>query len=424
MRRHVVLQRRAQGSGRDRLPGRRLQRRSADGKELANLLFDALPRVRRTSAKQGTLQPQSGEEQEQGAAGAGDGNAREGSRHGSTIVTINRPVSLRSSVKPVLKRGCLVAAANWPVTLVQSTADSLFKLLIAIPLVGGVFLVALAVGAEPISLFTLTWRELAATIIGSLVSHPAMLLMFLLSLTTVGIGGSLFVFLIKGGTIGVLVAGDAAAGAIEQPPLHFDTVARASRFSIELFTDRAQKLFPAYARLGFALMLVYLASGLLYLVAVFATRASWAVTALLTIGFVAWITIVNVVYLLVQIIIAADDCGVRAAARRTAAFVRHERYIVGGVFLVILAMVIVATGASVLAAASLNVIMFVPFVGPALGLASLPLQLLAWMLREIVFEYIGLASVVAYLKLYRDFAARLEPARANVGAHSLVTNSQ
>ena len=44
------------------------------------------------------------------------------------------PVSVRSTLKPILTRGCLVAAANWQVTLVQATADSLFKLLLAVPL--------------------------------------------------------------------------------------------------------------------------------------------------------------------------------------------------------------------------------------------------------------------------------------------------
>jgi len=320
-----------------------------------------------------------------------------------------------------------VAAANWPVTLVQSTADSLFKLLLAVPLVGGVFLVALVLGAEPGSLFALTWTEFITTTIGSLLSHPGVLAMFLLSLGTVMVGGSLFVFLVKAGTLGILVAGDAAAGPIEEPPLQFETVARAARFSIELFVERAQSLFRRYAKLGFALMVVYLASGLAYLIVAWTGRFignSWLLTALLTVGFVAWITVINVVYLLVQVVIAADDCGVRTAGRRTAAFVRGERYRLGGVFVVVLAVVIVATGASFLAAASLGLITFVPFLGPLLGLAVLPLQLLAWMLREIVFQYIGLASVVSYLKLYRDFSARVEPARASrVSAHTLVPDS-
>lgn len=308
-----------------------------------------------------------------------------------------------------------MAAANWPVTLIQSTADSLFKLLIAVPLVGGVFLVALALGAEPGSLFALTWSDFVTTIITSLVSHPLVLAMFLLSLGTVAIGGSLFVFLVKGGTIGVLVAGERAAGPVEEPPLQFERVARGSRFSIELFTERAQSLFWSYAKLGLALMVVYLASGLAYLGAVYASRMagdSWIVTAILTIAFVSWITILNVLYLLVQIVVAADECGVRLAAGRVALFIRHERYPLAGVFLVVLAMVVVATGASVLAAASLSLITFVPFLGPFVGLAVLPLQLLAWVLREVVFQYIGLSSVVAYLKLYRDFSSRPEPAHA------------
>ena len=320
-----------------------------------------------------------------------------------------------------------MAAANWPVTLVQSTADSLFKLLIAVPLVGGVFLVALVLGAEPGSLFALTWTDFVTTTIGSLLSHPGVLVMFLLSLGTVMVGGSLFIFLVKAGTIGVLVAGDAAAGAIEEPPLHFETVAKASRFSIELFIEQAQSRFRRYATLGVVLMVVYLASGLAYLTVAWTSRFignSWLLTAVLTVGFVAWITVINVVYLLVQIVIAADDCGVRAAGRRTFAFIRGERYRLGGTFVVILAVVIVATGASFLAAASLGLITFVPFLGPFLGLAVLPLQLLAWILREIVFQYIGLSSVVSYLKLYRDFSGRAEAAPlARLSAQSLVPHS-
>ena len=79
------------------------------------------------------------------------------------------------TLKEVLKRGALVAAANWPVAIVQATADSLFKLLIAAPLIGGVFLVALVVGAEPIELMSLEWRQLAATIASTLLVRPAVL---------------------------------------------------------------------------------------------------------------------------------------------------------------------------------------------------------------------------------------------------------
>jgi len=312
-----------------------------------------------------------------------------------------------------------VAAANWPVTLVQSTADSLFKLLLAVPLVGGVFLVALVLGAEPGSLFALTWGEFVTTTIGSLLSHPVVLLMFVLSLATVVIGGSLFVFLVKAGAVAVLVRGEREAGPIEQPPLHFDAVSRASKFSADLFIESARSLFPRYMRLGFMLMALYLVSGGLYLIAAYGSGFRGAVggllTLLMTVGFVCWITLINLVYLLMQIVIAAEDCSVAKAWPRMGAFVRQQRRGVSIVFGVVLALVVAATGVSLLATAALGLIAFVPFV----GLAVLPLQLLAWIFRGIVFQFLGLTSIGAYLRLYRDFLSvegRLKPAPAYVEA--------
>ena len=321
------------------------------------------------------------------------------------------PVFVSLPLKSTLKRGALVAAANWPVVLIQAIADSLFKVLIAMPLVGGIFLVALVVGAEPGALMSLGWRELIATVIGSLLSRPVVLLAFLAALISVVIGGSLFVFLVKGGTIAVLVRSEQGAGPLEQPPLRFHLVRAASAFSLERFVDAAQSLWPRFARLGSGLMVVYLASAGAYLAAVFGgwTADTWALAALLTGTFVAWITIVNLVYLLMQIVIAADDCGVAAAWRRVAAFVRRRRRDVVAIFLVVLALVVCATGASLLATAALGLISFVPL----LGLTVLPLQLIAWLFRALVFQYLGLASVGAYVHLYRGLAVTA-PAEADV----------
>ena len=314
---------------------------------------------------------------------------------------------MRHTLKYALKRGALIAAANWPVVIVQEAADSLFKLLVAVPLIGGIFLVALVLGAEPVALMSLGWRDLAATIVASLTSRPAVLAAFLGALGVVIIGGSLFVFLIKAGTVYVLVRGDRAAGPVERPPLHFSTVMTASAFSIETFEGGARALFPRYARLGGMLMSVYLVSGAGYLAAVLASRSagdSWGMTALLTAGFVAWITVLNFLYLLTQIVIAAEDCGVGAAARRVAQFLRRARAPVAAVFLVVLAIVVFATGASLMATAALGLISFVPL----LGLTVLPLQLAAWLFRGLVFQYVGLSSIGAYLKLYRSMAANAE----------------
>jgi hypothetical protein len=319
-------------------------------------------------------------------------------------------MSHRALLKSAVKRGALIAAANWPVTLVQATADSLFKVVVAVPIVGGIFLVALVLGTEPVALMSLEWRDMVATTVAALLSHPVVLAAFLLAVAVVGVGGSLFIFLVKAGTVAVLVRSERDAEAIEDMPLHVETVTRAARFSVDFFIDASGRLFPRFARLGLILMAVYVASASTYFGLVTASRSageSWGVTALFTAAFVAWITIVNLLYLLMQIVIAADDCSVAAAAPRVAAFLRRERGVVIRVFVVILALVVGATGASFVAAGLLSLIAFVPFV----GLAVLPLQLMAWVLRALVFQYIGLTSVGTYVKLYRNFAAELVQGR-------------
>ena len=208
----------------------------------------------------------------------------------------------------------------------------------------------------------------------------------------------------------VLVRAERDAGAIEQPPLHVDAIARASRFGVEFFIDAARGLFPRYLRLGVVLMLAYLVSAGVYFVTLYAglVDGSWAATALLTVAFVAWVTIINLFYLLMQIVVAAEDCNVTAAGTRVLSFLRREWRSVMMVFIVVLGLVVAVTGASVLAAALLGLLQFVPILGQILSVAVVPLS---WILREVVFQFIGLASIGAYLKLYRAFAAESSPHR-------------
>src|SRR5262245_30513979 len=266
------------------------------------------------------------------------------------------------------------------------------------------------------------WREVATTIVASLLSRPLVLTAWIASLGVVIAGASLFVFLIKGGAVAIMVRGERKAGPVEQPPLLLpDVIATASALSVDQFVESARALFPRFARLGLALMGVYLASGAIYVIVV---SASWSAGLLVafTVVFVAWITIVNFLYLLMQIVIVADDCSIMSAFPRVSAFLRRERRLVAAVFLVVLALVLCATSASLVATAALGLIAFIPL----FGLTVLPLQLLAWMLRDIVFQYIGLSSIAAYVTLYRDHArtsladarvrgtsrARAEPDRA------------
>jgi hypothetical protein len=123
---------------------------------------------------------------------------------------------------------------------------------------------------------------------------------------------------------------------------------------------------------------------------------------LAAVALVFWITIVNLLYLLVQIAIAVDDKGVGDACRSVVRFVRIQFRELTAVCLVVLGVVIAATLASALAWSGVGLIAFIPLV----GLTVFPLQLAALILRGLVFEYIGLTALGAYLTLYRRHHAR------------------
>jgi hypothetical protein len=52
------------------------------------------------------------------------------------------------ALKTALKRGALLAAANWPLVVVQFIAESTLKLILGVPVVGGIFLVVLLLDAN------------------------------------------------------------------------------------------------------------------------------------------------------------------------------------------------------------------------------------------------------------------------------------
>jgi hypothetical protein len=98
-------------------------------------------------------------------------------------------------------------------------------------------------------------------------------------------------------------------------------------------------------------------------------------------------------------VIAVNDVGVRAAMRGVAAFLQASLREIAGLFGIVLLLAATATVASILATAGLGLISFVPFV----GLAVLPLQVAAWLLRGFVFQYLGLTALGAYLTHYRYY---------------------
>ena len=303
-------------------------------------------------------------------------------------------------LKASLKRGALVTTANWQVVVIQFVADAIFKTLLAVPIVGGVFLVALLVGGDPSDLLDLPVRSIIPTMTSVLLAQPLALGAFLFSVAVVLIGGSLLMFFVKGGTVTVLVTAERDAGAVEHPPLRLPAFRRAAQFSLERFAEGAQALFSRYVRLGAGLMIVYGATTLASLLLLVrpATESAWGMTALLSLGIVFWITVVNFLYLLLQLAMGADNCGVMEAAGRIARLLRVRFRVMASIFAATLVLIVLTTAASILATAALGLIAFVPFI----GLAALPLQLIAWVVRGLVFEFIGLTSLVAYLRVYRE----------------------
>jgi hypothetical protein len=226
------------------------------------------------------------------------------------------------------------------------------------------------------------------------------------------LGGSSLMFLVKGGTVEVLLAANRAAGPIEREPITFENLRTGARFTLQRFMNGCARLFRPYLTLGLLLMIVYaLSVGSCLIVIVRGYQAAsgrvllagWTfLAALTTIALVLWITLVNLVYLLMQITIAVEGGGVGRAFRSMARFVRSEFRNLAGVFMVVLVLIIAAMFASALAWSGVGLIAFVPLI----GIAVVPLQLAALVVRGFAFEYLGITALGAYLTLYAGHARK------------------
>jgi len=310
-------------------------------------------------------------------------------------------------LKAALKRGALVAAANWPLVVVQFVAESSLKLMLAVPIVGGAFLVALLLDTSLSDLLRGDAREIVTSIVTALLQRPAALAAFVVAGLLVLVGGSTLTWIVKAGTIALLADAERIAGPVERPPLRFDTLRTASVVAIEPFIDGSRRLWRRYVRIGLGLLVVYALTAVVYLAFVLggyalagnsAVLLGWtALAAVASSVLIVWITLVNFFYLITQMVVAIEDVSVRVGVRLALEFVWGHLREVAAVFGVVLVVAVVATAASILATAGLGLIAFVPLV----GLAVLPLQLAAWLLRGMVFEYLGLAALGAYLSHYR-----------------------
>jgi len=315
-------------------------------------------------------------------------------------------------LKHLLKRGALLAAANWQIVAIQFVAQTTLQVLLAVPIIGAAILVAVLLGADLGDLLQGSLREIFTTIASTLLSEPVALVAFMTAFAVVLLGGSVLMFAVKGGVVDVLVAANASAGPIERDPMTVASLHSASTFTLPRFMAGCSRLFRQFLTLGAGLMIVYAFSIGAYLTfVVYGYRAAggralvigWTVIAAAAAALlVIWFTVVNLVYLLLQIAMAVDGVGLSQAVRSAARFIRVEFRDLATVFVVVLGLVVAATLASALAWSGVGLIAFVPLV----GLAVFPLQLAALLVRGLVFEYLGLTALGAYVTLYQAHAGR------------------
>jgi hypothetical protein len=313
-------------------------------------------------------------------------------------------------LKATLKRGALVAAANWPLVAVQFIAESTLKVLLGVPVVGGIFLVVLLLGGNADELLSGDVREIVADVFGAMRQNIAALIAFSIAFGVVLLGGSALTFVVKAGSVSLLATAEAGAGAIERPPVRLRAIRRASVVAIEPFLDGCQRLWLRYLKLGACLLAVYGVTATVYLL-LFLGGLSLGGNSSVLLGWtfvwlaasspvIVWITLVNFFYLLTQIVMAVEDVGVRQGMHGAFRFVRHSLREVAGIFGVVLLLATVATIVSIVATAGYGLINLVPI----LGLAVLPLQFAAWFVRGFAFQYLSLTALCAYLTQYRHYA--------------------
>jgi hypothetical protein len=237
-----------------------------------------------------------------------------------------------------------------------------------------------------------------------LTARPATLTAFVAAVATAIAGSSIVVCAVKAGAVATIVASERLAGPVEEPPFDLTYLARIAAFSLEGFGDAVRRFGRRFVQLGAGLLCAYALAGAAYVQVAFRGRWSgaWAVTAGATLVLVLIVSAVNLFYLLAQIVLVADDCGPAVACRRVLTLLVRAWRPVTRVFGFVLAIVAGATVASLLATAALGLVGFVPLV----WFAVLPMQLGAWVVRGLVFQYIALGAVASYASVYRDVTER------------------
>lgn len=309
-----------------------------------------------------------------------------------------------TGLRGTLRRGALVSAANWPVVLVQFVAQSIFTLLLVAFASASAVVLRLVV-RDTGALAGRDLRGLIEAAFWALRDQPIALALFFFACGVVVLGGSSFTFLVKAGTTSVLVAANRQLG----PDRHVgreSAFQRARHSSLDHLLTGIRRFGPRFLRLGGLLVAGYALTFAAYGLAIIGggrwlaeaqVPLGWPLVAVLTSVLVVWVTVLNLLYQLAQMVVTVRDVGVRESLSEVWAFLYIRCPEVLVVFAVTSAAVVATSFVAVVAMALVGFIWFVPFMGFAVVL----LQVVAWFVRDLVFQYVGQTATVCYASLYQ-----------------------
>lgn len=322
-----------------------------------------------------------------------------------------------------LKRGAVVTFANWPVLVIDFLAESLYKLALIVPILGGAFMVAAVFGADIRELIADGLRETADQVLGTLSTAPAGFFAFLAALGIVAFGGATLMFVVKCGTLARLVDGERHLPDMPPGSIAASHLRHAARFDLARALDDARHFGRRAALLTFWLGVVYAIGTTGYLTALglgFSlpdrpwASALWPLIVLVaTSTTVVGVSLVHFVHDLLRVIVITDDCRVSEAVSRLRAFLIVDVRQVLGIFAVMTIVVMLAGAIALLVTGSLALVAWVPF----LSLLAVPLQIAAWLIRGLLFQGLSVMAVASYQTQYRRFS----PATTDVRSLELET---
>ncbi len=171
-------------------------------------------------------------------------------------------------LRAALKRGLLLVTANWPVVLIDFAVTSFCRVALALPVIGGALMVVTLSGHDLQAVLAQGLMATADVVLGSLSTAPVALVAFLAALLLVAVGSEATLFVVKAGTLTVMVEADRLAGEVHRLPIGVDSFARTRRFTLEMVVAGSRRFARRMTSLALGLGAVYLVLGLGYLAVV------------------------------------------------------------------------------------------------------------------------------------------------------------